>query len=167
MQNITVWRSKFVFLVLLGKPPVPAPDRLPAVKRTAVGRTKFCARGRMSMRTVSKVVSIALSVIVFALPLSACLTPAAQMSKEQRECCQKMAGRCETSVMPSSHSCCQHPVSRQALTASKIQRSDFGLAVVVLREAASLLPQVFTRSSATSFECPPESPPQIVIVLRI
>ena len=119
------------------------------------------------LRSVSQFVSIALSITVFVLPISACLTPAAEMTTEQRECCEKMAGRCETSVMPSSHSCCQHPVSRQALTASKIQRSDFGLAVVVLREAASLLPQVITRGSATSFESPPEGPPQVVTVLRI
>jgi len=70
----------------------------------------------MSMlHRTSQFASIALSVIVFALPLSACLTPAAQMSKEQRECCQEMAGQCETSVMPSSHSCCQHPVSHHAV----------------------------------------------------
>src|SRR5881227_1886651 len=119
------------------------------------------------LRRVSQFVAIALAIVMLALPLSACLTPVAKVSQEQRECCQKMAGRCETSVMPSSHSCCQHPVSRQALTASKIQRSDFGLAVVVLREAASLLPQVITRGSATSFESPPEGPPQTATVLRI
>ena len=130
--------------------------------------SKFAGRGRIHMlQKMSQLVSIVLAVVILALPLSACLTSAAKMSLEQRECCQEMAGQCETSVMPSSHSCCQHPVSHHAVTASKIQRNDFGSVVTGLREAASLLPQVFTRSSATSFECPPESPPQIVIVLRI
>ena len=83
---------------------------------------KMLGARRMNMlRRVSQFVSIVLSIIVFALPISACLTPAAEMTTEQRECCEKMAGRCEMSAMPSSHSCCQHPTSREAATASKIQ----------------------------------------------
>ena len=119
------------------------------------------------LRRASQFVSITLAVVILALPLSACLTPAAQMSKEERECCQKMAGRCETSARPSSHSCCQHPVSHQALTASKIPRNDVGLAVGLLPEAALPLPRAITPTDATLFESPPESPPQIATVLRI
>jgi len=115
----------------------------------------------------SQFVAIGLAIVILALPLSACLTPAAKESVEQRECCQKMAGRCETSVMPSSHSCCQHPVSRQAVTVSKVQRNDAGSAVVMLAEAVPALLQLIATSSSTSFESPPESPPQIVNVLRI
>lgn len=129
---------------------------------------KCVGRGRIDMlRRVSQFVSIALSITVFALPLSACLTSVAELSPEQRECCEKMAGRCEMSTMPSSHSCCQHPVSHQAATASKIQRYDGGLAFTVLREAVSSLPRVISRASATSFESPPEDPPQIANILRI
>jgi len=130
--------------------------------------SKFAGRGRIHMlHKMSQLVSIVLAVVILALPLSACLTSAAKMSLEQRECCQKMAGRCETSVMPSSHSCCQHPVSRQAIVASKVQRSDADSAVVMLAEAAPTLPQVIASRSSTSFESPPESPLQIVKVLRI
>src|SRR5229473_1990621 len=107
---------------------------------------------------VSQFVSIGLAIVI--------LTLAAKMSVEERACCQKMAGRCETSAMPSSHSCCQHPVSRQAVTASKIQTNNFVPAVAVLSEAASPLPQVMARGGSTSFESPPESPPQIINVLR-
>jgi len=130
--------------------------------------TNFAACDRIGiLRTASQFVSIALAAVTLALLLSACLTPAANMSVEQRECCLKMAGRCESSVMPSSHSCCQHPVSHQGVSASRVQRNDFGSVVAVLRVVALPLPRVITRSSATSFESPPVSPPQIINVLRI
>ena|SRR5437867_3691248 len=115
----------------------------------------------------SQFVAVALAIVILAVPLSACLTPVAKVSQEQRECCQKMAGRCETSVMPSSHSCCQHPVSRQAITVSRVQRNDAGSAVAVLADSFPVLPQLIVQYSSTSFESPPESPPQIVNVLRI
>src|SRR5438132_13030903 len=118
----------------------------------------------VTVRRLAQFVAIALTTIILALPLSACLIPAQQMTVEQRECCQRMAGRCETSVMPSSHSCCQHPVSRQAIVVSKVQRNDAGSAVAMLAESAPAL-QLIVRSSSTSFESPPESPPQIIDVL--
>src|SRR5205823_6572213 len=106
--------------------------------RNGLRRSELAGRGTMNMLPrASQFVAIALAVLILALPISACLTPAAHMSNEQQECCRKMAGRCETSVMPSSHSCCQHPVSRQAIAASKVQRSDAGSAVA-LAEAAPL-----------------------------
>jgi hypothetical protein len=126
------------------------------------------ARVRISMlHKAPQFAPIALAILVFAFSVSACLVPAADTSIEQRECCRKMAGRCETSVMPSSHSCCQHPGSHRAVIVSKIQRNDFGPSAAMLMQAASPLRQVITRSGATSFESPPESPPQIINVLRI
>src|SRR6266567_7390953 len=117
------------------------------------------------LRKASQFVAIGLAIIIPALPLSACLTSAANVSQEQRECCQKMAGRCETSVMPSSHSCCQHPVSRQDMATSKVQRNDAGSAVAMLADGVPVLPQLIVQSSrSNSFESPPESPPQIVNV---
>lgn len=120
------------------------------------------------VRRASQFVSIALSIIVVALPLLACLTSFAEMSPEQRECCEKMAGRCEMSVMPSSHSCCQHPVSPHTATASRMQSSDFGLAITMLAEDfSSLLRRPMIGIAVSTFESPPESPPQSVNVLRI
>ena len=119
------------------------------------------------MRRVSQFVSIALSIIVIARPLLACLTSFGEMSPEQRECCEKMAGRCEMSVMPSSHSCCQHPVSPHTATASRIQSSDFGFAITMLAEAPSPLARPMVGITVSIFESPPESPPQSVNILRI
>jgi hypothetical protein len=120
------------------------------------------------LRRTSQFVSIFLSAIVFAIPISVCLTPSAEMSMEQRECCEKMAGRCETSVMPSSHSCCQHPVSRHTAAASRIQSSDPGSAITMLAEDfSSLLRRPMIGIAVSTFESPPESPPHSVNVLRI
>ena len=129
---------------------------------------KLAGRSRIDMlHKASQFVSIALSIIVFALPISACLTSVAEMTSEQRECCEKMAGRCEMSAMPSSHSCCQHPASREAATASKTQKHECRLAIDMLRQSASPVPRVISRGSATSFESPPELSPQLATVLRI
>src|SRR5947207_852209 len=131
-------------------------------------RFEFAGRGTMNiLRRAAQFVALVLAVVILGLPLSACLMPTAKVSVEEQECCRKMAGRCETSVMPSSHSCCQHPVSRQDMAASKVRRNDAGSAVAVLAEGVPVLPQLIVRSSSTSFESPPESPPQIVNVLRI
>ena len=119
------------------------------------------------VRKASQFVSIALSIIVVALPLLACLTSFAEMSPEQRECCEKMAGRCETSVMPSSHSCCQHAVSPHTATSSRMQSSDFGLAITMLAEAPAPIRHPLIGIAVNTFESPPESPPQSVDVLRI
>jgi hypothetical protein len=120
------------------------------------------------LRRASQFVSIILSAIVFAIPVSACLTPNADMSMEQRECCKKMADRCETSMMPSSHSCCQHPVSRHTAAASRIRSRDLGSAITMLAEDFSSLPRrPMIEITASTFESPPESPPQRVTILRI
>ena len=120
----------------------------------------------VTVRRLAQFVAIALTTIILALPLSACLIPAQQMTVEQRECCQKMAGRCETSVMPSSHSCCQHPASPQAVTACKIQTNDFAPVVAQIIQAASL-PLTIARSKTSLFESPPESPPANHTILSI
>jgi hypothetical protein len=119
------------------------------------------------VRRASQFVSIALSIIVVALPLWACLTSFAEMSQEQRECCEKMAGRCEMSAMPSSHSCCQHPVSPHTATASRIQSSDFGSATTMLAESPSPSAPPLIGIAVGTLESPPESPPQSVNILRI
>jgi len=137
-------------------------------KPREIRRPQFAGSGRMVMlQRLAQIVAVALAVIIVALPLSVCLASTAKMSVEQRECCQKMAGRCETSVMPSSHSCCQHPVSQGTATVARIQRNDFGSAVPVMGGFASSLPRIITHSSIILFESPPESPPQIINVLRI
>ena len=128
----------------------------------------FADCGRINIvRKASQFASIALSIVVVALPLLACLTSFAEMSPAQRECCEKMAGRCEMSVMPSSHSCCQHPVSPHTATASRMQSSDFGLAITMVSEVPSHFARPMIGIAVGTFESPPESPPQSISILRI
>jgi len=48
-----------------------------------------------------------IAVLWAATPAIACLVPTRQMTPAEHECCLKMAQQCGSSVMPSSHSCCQ------------------------------------------------------------
>jgi len=118
------------------------------------------------MIRASQFVSVAVLVVAWTLPLT-CLTPAAPMAMEQRECCEKMAGSCDASMMPPSHSCCERPVSDQVATSSRIKSDDFAWTVVAQVEAiAPLLPPV-PGVGTSSFESLPESPPPVSSVLRI
>lgn len=119
------------------------------------------------LRRVAQFAAIVLVLTVVALPVTACMVADRQMTAEEHKCCEKMAHSCETAAMPSSHSCCQHPVSRHAVTAAKIQSGDLGSITAMRTEAVSpLLPQV-VRGAANAVETPPESPPKAINVLKI
>jgi hypothetical protein len=54
--------------------------------------------------------AMALVMVLWAVtPALACLLPGQEMTTAEQECCQKMAGQCGSAMMPSSHTCCQHP----------------------------------------------------------
>jgi hypothetical protein len=128
---------------------------------------QFAGRRTMSMLgRALQFVAVVLALVVSASPLSACLASAAQMSAE-RECCRKMVGLCNTAVMPSSHSCCQVPVSQSVLTASKVQRNDFISPAALLSGVGYPFPVPATWSSVGTAESPPGSPPQVNNILRI
>jgi len=50
---------------------------------------------------------LAITVLWAATPAIACLVPVNQMTKAEPDCCLKMAQECGSSMMSSSHSCCQ------------------------------------------------------------
>src|SRR5690349_6426730 len=53
-------------------------------------------------------VTMTLIAVLWAVtPAIACLVPMHQTTLAEHECCLKMAQQCGSSVMPSSHSCCQ------------------------------------------------------------
>src|SRR5262249_30070985 len=105
--------------------------------------------------------------IVLGLPLAACITLGRQMTEEEHNCCLRMAGLCQSSAMPGSHSCCQHPVSPQVVSVAKIRSSDFDATSVVVSLVALPLPCSMTRSRAQGYESPPESSLPTTSVLRI
>jgi len=70
-------------------------------------------------RLVSMIKSGALTMVVVTVlwavaPALACLLPANQMTPAEHECCERMAGQCGAAVMPSDHTCCQHPKHGEA-----------------------------------------------------
>ena len=124
------------------------------------------------LNKVAQFASITLAILVFALPVfalpaSAYLLSTADMTIQQRECCRKMAGRCEASSTPISQSCCQHPGSPQTAIASRVQKNDLGLALAILTGAASYVLPAIGGGEAETLESPPKSPPQAINVLRI
>ena len=50
---------------------------------------------------------LVITVLWAATPTVACLVPMHHMTKAEHDCCLKMAKECGSSMMPSSHSCCQ------------------------------------------------------------
>lgn len=50
---------------------------------------------------------LVVTVLWAATPAIACLVPMHRMTKAEHDCCMKMAQECGSSMMPSSHSCCQ------------------------------------------------------------
>ena len=116
---------------------------------------------------VSQCVAVLLVIAVVAMPVMACVFPDRQLTAEERNCCEKMAHNCESSLMPASHSCCQHPVSRQIANITSTWTPGFGFCLAALVEAHFNLPILATHNVALTFESPPESPLKISSVLRI
>ena len=102
-------------------------------------------------------------------PAIACLVPMQQLTPAERECCRKMAQQCGSSVMPSSHSCCQghqrdtsvSPVPTYAST------RPFSVAIVP-KTSIILIDSAATLPLSPALEAPPpESSPGCSSVLRI
>jgi len=136
--------------------------------KAAEGLPYLTVHSRMVMlHRTSQFAVLLLIMSIIAAPVMACLVPGRQMSAEELNCCKKMAHECETSAMPTSHSCCQHPVSRHAASVSITRTVDVGYSAAALVQA-DFAPAVQTNPQvAYGFESPPESPLKINNVLRI
>ena len=80
----------------------------------------------------------------FGVPVMACMTPAAQLTAEEKSCCEQMQGKCDDMGMANtSHSCCQpkansagHPYVAQArIAALELQPSAVAILLAVPRPA--------------------------------
>jgi hypothetical protein len=60
----------------------------------------------------SSLFAVFLAVLLFRGPIMACVTPDAQLTVEEKQCCKEMGGDCQPdqSGMPMSHSCCKTTV---------------------------------------------------------
>jgi hypothetical protein len=124
------------------------------------------------MMRVSKVGALAMTVIAVlwaVTPAIACLVPVQQMTPAEHECCRKMAQQCGSSVMPSSHSCCQGHQRETAVSpvSSYPPSRPFAL-TIVLPSSIVLAGSALTSPLSPVLEAPPpESSPGCRSVLRI
>lgn len=99
---------------------------------------------------------LAITVLWAATPAIACLVPMHQMTKAEHDCCLKMAQECGSSMMPSSHSCCQ--VQRHETAVSPVSTYSptrpFNVAIVP-QTAISLVAKTLLFTGVPAFETPP------------
>ncbi|HTD21615.1 MAG TPA: hypothetical protein VK738_03120 [Terriglobales bacterium] len=124
------------------------------------------------MKQVGKVVVLFSLLSVFAAPLMACLLPNGIATTEERECCRKMAERCEAMGMPSSHSCCRTTVweSNPYLASSRVSVSTQHQVIsadLPIAHTFFLLTHVSRIQWLSNTHAPPESPPETISILRI
>lgn len=118
------------------------------------------------LQRVSQFAAVVLILSALAAPVMACMVFDREMTAEEQRCCKKMAHQCESSAMPASHSCCQHPVSRDANNVSGIRTDHFVTSIAMVETAFTPVTPLW-RQFVAKFESPPESPLKIGSVLRI
>jgi hypothetical protein len=112
---------------------------------------------------------LAITVLWAATPAIACLVPMHQMTKAEHDCCLKMAQECGSSMMPSSHSCCQghHRDNAVSPVTTYAPTRPFDVAIIpqtpTLLAATSLVPLKSLALEAP----PPEESPGCSSILRI
>src|SRR5215469_6500965 len=110
------------------------------------------------LHRASQIAAVFLIVGVVTMPVMTCMVPEKGMTTEEHNCCNKMAHACESSSMPASHTCCQHPVLRHVASVSKIWTGDGELAPAALIHATFTLSNPQAHSVIVGFKSPPESP---------
>lgn len=112
---------------------------------------------------------LAITVLWAATPAIACLVPMHQMTKAEHDCCLKMAQECGSSMMPSSHSCCQGHRHETAVSPVSTYSPTRPFNVAIVPQAAiPLVAKTLLFTSAPAFETPPpESSPGCNSILRI
>lgn len=112
---------------------------------------------------------LAVTVLWAATPAIACLVPRHQMTKAEHDCCLKMAQECGSSMMPSSHSCCQGHQRETAVSPVATYSPTRPFDVVIVPQISILLisnPSVSLDVLALEAP-PPESSPGCSSILRI
>jgi hypothetical protein len=123
------------------------------------------------MRLIGKV---AVSLLLLATPIMACLVPAAAMTEVERDCCKRMAHDCGNSGMMKSHSCCQSTTVPSYLGTIKSSfdsnSTHFGLVFAYALPpmlGIATTPEFGSSPWAADIHSPPISPHVAISVLRI
>jgi hypothetical protein len=59
------------------------------------------------MKVFRKAIAAVVLLVFVGVPAMACLNPSAQLTEQEKSCCQKMANQCGSMAMHGDHSCCQ------------------------------------------------------------
>jgi hypothetical protein len=134
----------------------------------------FVADRLLIVRWLVKVGVSALALTLAALPVAACVLPAAAMTSAERECCKKMAEQCGDMGMAKSHPCCKVTASPAGVHALKTVSSQLDHVSLVLFHALPLPPHTdgyFSPAQWSSRVSCTDSPPGLesraTSVLRI
>src|SRR5262244_3319381 len=127
----------------------------------------------MRVRLAVKAGVSILAMLLAALPVMACIRPAAEMTAAERECCKKMAAQCGGSGMMKSHGCCQTTVSPDTFDPMKTSSSQIDHSLSELHgqavpsEATVAVQLAFATNIPSPPHSPPEAPSSAKTVLRI
>ena len=119
------------------------------------------------MLRIRQFASILLMAVLFGYPAMACITPNAEMTEAERECCKHMAQDCGSMEMPSSHTCCQKEVKRpnEMVGRTSVHLLHFAISETL---AGLTVPKLAENQSASGpYTRSPESPPSTSSILRI
>lgn len=128
----------------------------------------------MTLKLLIKVGVSALTLMLAALPVAACVLPGAEMTSAERECCKKMAEQCGDMGMAKSHPCCKAtamPADFHALKTASLQTDHVSLVLSYALPLSAQTDVYFSLAQWSSrVSCTP-SPPGLVsiatTVLRI
>lgn len=105
-------------------------------------------------------------------PAMACVIPGAHLTPAERACCKQMASQCGQMQMPMSHGCCQKDIpAANGWNLAQIQSNHVytglsataSLPLIGFLQIPSGLPSDVAQPGITL----PQSPPALVIILRI
>jgi hypothetical protein len=112
---------------------------------------------------------LVITVLWAVTPAIACLVPMRAMTQAERDCCLKMAQECGSSMMPSSHSCCQGHRHDTAVSPVTTYSPTRPVDVAIVPQISILL--VMSQSASPRVQAleapPPESSPGCSSILRI
>ena len=124
-----------------------------------------------AMRIFRQFGVLVLLVVSCLAPAMACMVPNAQMSTQERACCQAMKSQCGQMEMPASHGCCQKTppsIHDNALDTKAVVLHSVVMPVIWLAAFELVTPTPFVIGWVEHSDClPPKSPPSTISILRI
>jgi hypothetical protein len=122
------------------------------------------------MRILRQFGVLVLLLVSCVAPAMACAIPDAQMSAQERACCQMMKSQCGQMEMPASHGCCRQTpqsIHSNALDTKMVVLHPAALTAIWLTASDLLHPATVVGWVDRPEHSPPKSPPSTISILRI